>query len=107
MCLFNQHSLKRFTGYQQEYRKTFVRPLVAAIIMGLVAFLVYHLFIFLHLGHFATLLSLLISAIVYAVALLMLGGLSRKELMVMPGGVRIVKLIDRFHFLSARLDSFN
>ena len=107
MCLFNQHSIKRFTGYQQEYRKTFVRPLVAAIIMGLVAFLVYHLFIFLHLGHFATLLSLVISVIVYAVALLMLGGLSRKELMVMPGGVRIVKLIDRFHFLSARLDSFN
>jgi stage V sporulation protein B len=75
--------------------------------MGLITFLAYRLFRVVHLGHIATILALIVAVLVYAIALLSLGGLSRSELLMMPGGVRVVKILDRFHFLSARLDRFN
>ena len=107
MCLLNQFSIKRYTGYTQEMRKTFMLPGIAAVIMGLVTFLVYRLFRVLQLGHAATILSLIVAVAVYAVALISLGALSRSELLMMPGGTRVVKLLDRFHFLSTRLDRFD
>ena len=67
--------------------------------MGLVTFLLYRFFVFLHLGFFATILALVFAVIVYGTALLALGGLSREELLQMPGGTRVVRLLDIVHAL--------
>ena len=99
MCLLNQFSIRRYTGYRQEMKKTFIIPLIASLIMGLVTFLLYRFFVFLHLGFFATILALVFAVIVYGTALLALGGLSREELLQMPGGTRIVRLLDIVHAL--------
>ena len=97
--LLNQFSIRRYTGYRQEMKKTFIIPLIASLIMGLVTFLLYRFFVFLHLGFFATILALVFAVIVYGTALLALGGLSREELLQMPGGTRVVRLLDIVHAL--------
>ena len=102
MCLLNQFSIRSYTGYRQELKKTFAIPLIASVIMGLVTFLVYRLFSFVHLGHFATLIALVIAVCVYAAALLLLGGLSRDELLQMPGGSRLVVILDRLRLIRVR-----
>ena len=102
MCLLNQLSIRRYTGYRQEFMKTFILPLAAAAVMGVVTFLMYKLFVLIHLGHFATLLSLIVAVIVYAAALLLLGGLTRDELLQMPGGARMTQVFERLHLIRAQ-----
>ena len=99
MCIFNQLSIRHYTGYRQEFTKTFLLPLAASAIMGLVSFLFYKLFSFMRLGGAATLIALLIAVIVYVIALLALGVFKRSELMMMPGGRKIVRFLDRFKLM--------
>ena len=104
MCLLNQRSIRMYTGYQQELRKTFVIPLIAAVIMGLITFLAYRLFVYLQLGLFATIPAMIVAVISYMIALLALGGLTRPEILQMPGGARLVRILDRFHLLRRPTD---
>lgn len=104
MCLLNQWSIRRYTGYQQEMRKTFFLPLVAALIMSVCTFLAYHLFRYLQLGFLATILALIVAVIVYVVALLGLGALTRSEVLQMPGGARLVRVLDRLRLFDPSND---
>lgn len=99
MCLLNQRSIRQYTGYQQELKKTFILPFIAALIMGLITFLAYHLFRYLQMGIFAVIPAMIVAVIVYAVALLELGALTRQEILQMPGGARLVRLFVRMHLL--------
>ena len=40
MCILNGRALRKAIGYQQEAYKTFILPLIASIIMGVIAFIV-------------------------------------------------------------------
>ena len=33
MCLLNARSIKKYTGYEQEISKTFIKPLISAVVM--------------------------------------------------------------------------
>ena len=100
MCLFNQLSLKRFIGYKQEYLKTFVIPGAASAIMGIVTFLVYRMvYAVLHINAIAVMFGILVAVIVYAIALIMLKGITEEELYQFPKGTMIVSLLRKFKIL--------
>ena len=99
MCVLNQRALHREIGYRQERMKTFVIPLMASIIMGIVALIVQMLLEFLLPQKLATVLTLVIAVLVYGVALLLLGGLTEEEIRSMPKGNSIVKLLKKVHLL--------
>ena len=42
MCILNQFALKKYLGFENEYTKTYVQPLLAALGMGVVAWLSYY-----------------------------------------------------------------
>ncbi|MCI6018513.1 MAG: polysaccharide biosynthesis protein [Clostridiales bacterium] len=99
ICLLNSRDLKRACGYVQEKKKTFLIPAIAAVIMGAAAMLVYKVFALFCPGAVATIIAILAAVIVYCVSLVMLGGVSEQELLEMPKGTMIIKLLKKVHLL--------
>lgn len=107
MCTLNGRALKRYSGYNQEWKKTFLIPAVSSLIMGVAVFLSYKgVFLLLQMivkkslaNAGATLISILIGVIVYAVVLLLLKGLGEDELRRFPKGYVLVRIAKRFRLL--------
>lgn len=99
MCVLNQRALHREIGYKQEKMKTFVIPLMASIIMGVVALISQMILEIILSPKIATVLTLFVAVIVYGVALLLLGGLTEEEILAMPKGHLLVKVLKKVHLL--------
>lgn len=99
MCVLNQRALRREIGYRQEKMKTFIIPLMASIIMGVVALISQMILELILPQKLATVITLFVSVIVYGVALLLLGGLTEEEILMMPKGHLLVKIFKKAHLL--------
>lgn len=93
--ILNAHSLRMQIGYVQEQQKTFIIPAIASVIMGVIALGIHLLFELFSSTQIATLSALPVAVVVYAVALVMLGGVSESEMYEMPKGALLVKLCRR------------
>ena len=100
MCILNARSIHRYSGYRQEVKKTFLVPAISAAGMGLVVWLVYKLLLYLLRSNtVATIISILMGVVIYAVLLLALNGLSEQEILRFPKGRKLVALAKRLHLL--------
>lgn len=101
ICVLNAHDLREACGYVQERKQTFVIPAIASIIMGAIA-LVTHLLFELFVGDkIATIVAILVAVAVYAVVLVLLGGITEEELKSFPKGHLIVKILKKVHLLKS------
>lgn len=100
MCILNAHSIRRYSGYRQEIKKTFLVPAISATGMGIIVWLIYQLFLYLFRSNtIATIFAILIGVIVYAALLLSLKGLTEQEILRFPKGRAIASLAKRLHLL--------
>lgn len=100
MCYLNIRAIRQTCGYRQEIDKTYLKPLTAALVMGIVTYVVHLLFDVLIGGRFvATGLSILIAMPVYAVVVLKLGTLSKKDFTALPKGDAIYRICKKLHLL--------
>ncbi len=107
MCVLNAHSLKKCIGFRQELVKTYVLPLVASGVMGVIVFFLYqglHLvfgtFLSGRIGNgAATVVAILIGMVAYFVSLLLMKGLTEAELLRFPKGRLLVRIAEKFHLL--------
>lgn len=101
MCILNAHSVKKYSGYHQEIRRTFLIPGVASLLMGVLVWFVYKLLMsLLHVNAIAVIFSILIGAVVYAAILLMLKGLTEAEMRKLPKGAALVRIAKKLHLLN-------
>jgi len=100
MCILNMSAIHKASGYKQDMEKNYVRPLLAAVIMGVVTYAVHLVLDILIGGRFATIISILIAVLVYAVSVLKLGVLSVDDILALPQGNKILRLCRRLHLLS-------
>ena len=99
VCVLNWISIGRYLSYRQELKKTFLIPLIASAIMGLVIGLMYML-ISKYAGEtVGTLLSILIGVCVYFISLLKLKGVNENEIRSFPGGDFLAKIAIILHLL--------
>jgi stage V sporulation protein B len=100
MCLLNARSIHIYSGYTQEIKKTFIVPAVSSAVMGIVVFICYKglLYAF-RINAAATLVSIVVGAIVYAVLLLRLKGLNEAELYHFPKGRTLANIAKKLHLL--------
>ena len=92
-------ALRKATGYQQEMKRTFMIPLSAAAIMGVITFIIN-----LIVGAFApksvaTIISVLIAMAVYGVSLLKLGALTPNEIIALPKGSKLLGILQKVHLV--------
>ena len=111
MCLFNSLAVKKYLGYTQEVRKTFVIPAVSAIVMGISCYVFYQgMYLILQSifgsfipGRILVLLGLA-AAIIFAVAVyfvleLKLKGVTEEDLLEFPKGTTLLRYAKRFHLI--------
>lgn len=107
----NQFYLRRFLGIRQDVRRDYLQPLVCAALMGAAAKAVYYLvsmaaepmrnlpkgFYFRNLA--ATAAALLAAVLVYGYTMVRSGTIRRKDLLSMPKGQLLVRLMEKLHWL--------
>ena len=100
MCMLNAMSLRKYSGYRQEIKKTFVIPMIASVIMGGVAFGSYQIVYFISkINVIALVIAFVLAVLTYAIALLLLKGLSEDEIRRFPKGHLIVRVAKKFGLL--------
>lgn len=99
MCILNLRAIHKANGHRQEVEKTYVKPLLAAVIMGVVTYAVHLVLDLLIGGRIPTILSILVAVVVYAVSILKLGALSPEDIRDLPQGRKILRICMRLHLL--------
>lgn len=100
MCVLNQIGLARYSGYRQEWVRTFVIPAICSGIMGVVAYLVYQgLYALSNSNTAAIIAAILVAVIVYAVFMLLFKGLTEQELRRFPKGDLLIRIFRKMHLL--------
>ena len=96
MCLLNQISIRKTLGYRQEIVCTFIKPTLASLIMGGVAYGVYKgLYAFTSSNLLSLMAAMGLAVVVYFAALILCRGVTESELRAMPKGYLLVKLAKR------------
>lgn len=100
MCILNARAIKAACGYRQEIDRTFIKPLTAAVIMGIAAYIA-HLLLDLAVGgrFLATTVAVLFAVAVYAIATLKLGVLPEEDIKALPQGEQLYRLCKKYHLL--------
>lgn len=99
MCILNIRAIHKANGHRQEMEKTFVKPLLAAVIMGVVTYAVHLVLDLLIGGRIPTILSILAAVAVYAVSILKLGALSPEDIRDLPQERKILRICRKLHLL--------
>lgn len=100
MCILNQSAVRSKLGYKQEVVKTFIKPVIAALVMGAVAYGVYYgLYPVLPVSRIVLVIAIGIGVVVYFVVILLIGGVDEQELMAFPKGAMLVHLAKKLRLL--------
>ena len=103
MCILNQLKIRKVCGYKIDLIRTFVKPFIAAAVMGVVTYAV-HLVLDLVIGgrFIVTAISIIVAVAVYAVVVLRIGTLSEQDIKDLPMGVRLLRYCKKIPSASGR-----
>ena len=100
MCVLNAISLHKYSGYKQEFKKTFLIPIFASVIMGVFAFVIYQAMFWLTNSNTVSLVvAIILAVIIYSVSMLLLKGLTEEDILKFPKGRTLVKVAKQLHLL--------
>lgn len=100
VCFVNNIAIGRLLSYRQEYFKTFILPLVSSIVMGFAVFGIYKGFMALELGKMLScILAIVMGVVIFGFTLLLLRGIDENEILAMPKGKILVRILKKIHLL--------
>lgn len=100
MCVLNNRAVYKYLDYRQEYKKTFVMPLISAAIMGVVTYFSYQMMYRLIPSIvIAMIVSVVLSVLVYFIVLMRIGGFTEEQLLAFPKGRLIVRVAKKLKLL--------
>lgn len=100
MCILNAAAVRKYLDYREDYLKIYVLPLIAAIVMGAAAYGVYTgLYALIKSNVITLILAIITGAAVYAVLVLKLKVLDRNDILAMPKGSKLVKVLEKVHLV--------
>lgn len=99
MCILNARDIKRYAGYRQEWKKTFILPFLSSVIMGVMSYGVYYLLQLVINANVALIFAIGVAVVVYAVALVFTKALTEEELRTMPKGHQFVRLFKKVRLM--------
>ena len=94
VCVLNQIVIRKYLDYKINMVKLFVKPLVAAMFMGIAAFITYYGgYTLVRSNVISLFLTVVVAVIVYFISVLKLKVISEEELIELPKGKVIIKII--------------
>ncbi len=100
VSVLNQWSVRKTVAYRQEWYRTFLIPTLACIFMSASAWAVYEgLYLLTDSMRISVIPAVAVAAAVYFVMLILMGGLTERELRAFPKGYLMVKLAKKLHLL--------
>lgn len=100
MCILNARALKKYSGYRQEIKKTFLIPLICSALMGGASWLTYYgLYALCEINAVAVIVGMIVSVLVYILALLLLRGVREEDLSGFPKGAALIRATKKLHLL--------
>ena len=93
---FNVFFVITKTGFVPSIRKIFLKPFIAGIFCGATALGVS---VLIGTGKLETLVSIAAAVVVYAVVIVLIRGLNRADVMMVPGGKIVCRVMDKFGLL--------
>lgn len=96
VAILDVYAVKKYTGAKFDIMLTYVKPFISSLVMAAVAWLMYYKVFGGEQGHsLGTLVSILVAAIVFVVMLFVTRSITREDLLNMPKGDKILRLMDR------------
>ena len=100
ICALNWVSIKKYLNYKQEVIKTFVLPLISALIMGVATFFLYDLvYSLLASNVISVVVSMIVSVVVYFLCIVLLKAVNEEELLEMPKGHLLLRICKKLHMM--------
>lgn len=100
MSILNAFSIKKYLGYRQNLKDTFINPLICSVVMGIGCYVIYFIFMkLIHINIISTLFAIIIAVILYAVMLIITKTITEEELYSMPKGLTIAGILKKVHLL--------
>lgn len=100
VCILNWIAIGRSLNYKQETRTTFLLPLAASAIMGVVASAAYYgINTLVHSNKLALLVSVPLAILVYGIFIILLKAVTEEELKDMPFGRKLLHLCKKAHLM--------
>lgn len=93
--LLNEIAVRKYTGVRTDIVKTYVKPGVASLVMGVCAFLSHKLFSMVVGSSIATCLAILVGVAVYVIMVVVIKVIEPSEVAVIPGGNKINRILSR------------
>ena len=93
VSVLNAIAIARFLHYRQEWKRTFLIPVIVSIIMGAAAYLVYQLFHLVFGNTISVLFAILAGVATYGIGLISFKGITVEEIAAPPKGHLIVRLL--------------
>ncbi len=99
LTVANYLSVKRYTHVDVDFFHILIKPLFAAVIMGILVFFAYKSISALLGGFIGIVISLIIGVLVYSFALILIRGITEKEIKVLPGSRTLLTFYRRLNRL--------
>ena len=93
VSVLNAIAIARFLHYRQEWKRTFLIPVIVSIIMGAAAYLIYQLFHLVFGNTISVLFAILTGVATYGIGLISFKGITVEEIAALPKGHLIVRLL--------------
>lgn len=88
-------SLRKHIKINLTFSKFILKPILATFIMGICSYFIYLLLTGIIAQRLATILAIAFAVIIYVVAIVALNVFSKEEILLMPAGDKISKLLER------------
>ena len=100
MCWLDQRKVHKVCGFRINIMDTFIKPLIASAVMGVIAYLVWFGLDKLTGGRWIPIcVALAVAVVVYVVVVLKIGTLSEDDITALPMGVRLLRYCKKLHLL--------
>lgn len=103
MCWLNQRKVRKVCGFRINVMDTFIKPIIASAVMGVVAYAVYLVLDLLIGGRWIPVsVAVIVAMAVYVVVMLKIGTLSEDDIEALPMGGRLLRWCRKFHLMPSR-----
>lgn len=88
-------SLRKNIKLDLTFLKFVIKPILATAIMGICSYFIYSNLLGIINGKLATIIAIIIAIFIYALAIIALKVFKKEEILMMPAGNKICKLLER------------